>query len=382
MNIHEYQSKELFKKYSIPVPEGCIVSKAEEVKDIISKLGSNVVVKAQVHAGGRGKAGGVKVVSSLEEAIDVSSKLINSNLVTYQTTSEGVPVKQVLIEKVSNIKTELYLGMLVDASSKSVVCIASEFGGVDIEEIARTNPDKILSKSIHPVLGLQPYQARQLAYGLKIPGSLVRSFSTILLNLYNLFQENDCSMIEINPLVITKEEEIFALDAKINFDEDALFRQKNIYGMRDPFQEDSREIKAREADLSYVKLDGNVGCLVNGAGLAMATMDVISESGSKPANFLDVGGGADENKVSEAMQIICSDSEVEKIFVNLFGGILRCDIAARGIVMASQKVEMPPVVVRMLGTNADEGRDILLKSGLKVKLVNNLADAANELKLS
>ena len=382
MNIHEYQSKELFKKYSIPVPEGCIASKPEEVKDIISKLGSNVVVKAQVHAGGRGKAGGVKVVSSLEEAIDVSSKLINSNLVTYQTTSEGVPVKQVLIEKVSNIKTELYLGMLVDASSKSVVCIASEFGGVDIEEIARTNPDKILSKSIHPVLGLQPYQARQLAYGLKIPGSLVRSFSTILLNLYNLFQENDCSMIEINPLVITKEEEIFALDAKINFDDDALFRQKNIYELRDSLQEDPRETQAREADLSYVKLDGNVGCLVNGAGLAMATMDVISESGSKPANFLDVGGGADENKVSEAMQIICSDSEVEKIFVNLFGGILRCDVAARGIVMASQRVEMPPVVVRMLGTNADEGRDILLKSGLKVKLVNNLADAANELKLS
>ncbi len=382
MNIHEYQSKELFKKYSIPVPEGCIVSKAEEVKDIISKLGSNVVIKAQVHAGGRGKAGGVKVVSSLEEAIDVSSKLINSNLVTYQTTSEGVPVKQVLIEKVSNIKTELYLGMLVDASSKSVVCIASEFGGVDIEEIARTNPDKILSKSIHPVLGLQPYQARQLAYGLKIPGSLVRSFSTILLNLYNLFQENDCSMIEINPLVITKEEEIFALDAKINIDDDALFRQKNIYELRDSLQEDPRETQAREADLSYVKLDGNVGCLVNGAGLAMATMDVISESGSKPANFLDVGGGADENKVSEAMQIICSDSEVEKIFVNLFGGILRCDVAARGIVMASQRVEMPPVVVRMLGTNADEGRDILLKSGLKVKLVNNLADAANELKLS
>ena len=382
MNIHEYQSKELFRKYSIPVPEGYVVSKVEEVKDTVSKLGSNVVIKAQVHAGGRGKAGGVKVVSSLDEAIKVSSELINSNLVTHQTTSVGVPIKQILIEKVSNIKTELYLGMLVDASSKSVVCIASEFGGVDIEEIAKTNPDKILSKSIHPVLGMQPYQARQLAYGLKIPASLVRSFSSILLNLYDLFQENDCSMIEINPLVITKEESIFALDAKINFDEDALFRQKNIYGMRDPLQEDPRETQAREADLSYVKLDGNVGCLVNGAGLAMATMDVISESGSRPANFLDVGGGADENKVSKAMQIICSDSEVEKIFVNLFGGILRCDIAARGIVMASERVEMPPVVVRMLGTNADEGRNILLESGLKVKLVNNLADAANELKLS
>jgi len=382
MNIHEYQSKALFKKYSIPVPEGYVVSKIEEVNDIVSKLGPNVVIKAQVHAGGRGKAGGVKVVSSLDEATQVSSKLINSNLVTYQTTPEGVPVKKVLIEKVFNIKTELYLGMLVDASSKSVVCIASEFGGVDIEEIARTNSDKILQKSIHPVLGMQPYQARQLAYGLKIPASLVRSFSSILMNLYNLFQDNDCSMIEINPLVITQEEDIIALDAKINFDEDALFRQKDIYSMRDALQEDPRETKARESNLSYVKLDGNVGCLVNGAGLAMATMDVISESGSRPANFLDVGGGADENKVSEAMQIICSDSEVEKIFVNLFGGILRCDVPARGIVMAAGKVKMPPVVVRMLGTNADAGRNILLKSGLKVKLVNNLAEATKELKLS
>jgi len=378
MNIHEYQAKKLFENYSIPIPEGLVAATPQEATKIAAKYDFKVVVKAQVHAGGRGKAGGVKLLSSSNEIESFSSSLLGSNLVTAQTGKTGVPVNNVLVEKMYDIQREIYLAIVLDAFSKSIICVASEFGGVNIEEVAEQYPDKILTVHADPILGLHPYKLRLLAKKLNINSDLIRPFTVLISNLYKLFCDKDCSMVEINPLVITHDNQLIALDAKINFDDDSLFRHKDLFDMRDKDQEDKRETRASESSINYVKLDGNVGCLVNGAGLAMATMDVISEGGATPANFLDIGGGADEDKVAEAMKIICSDPDVNKIFVNLFGGILRCDVAARGIVQASKETNIPPIVVRMLGTNADEGSQILLESSLDVKLIDNLDDARKE----
>ena len=378
MNIHEFQAKKLFADYSIPVPEGSVATTPQEAIEISSIHNNNVVVKAQIHAGGRGKAGGVKLFSDSKEIESFSANLLGSNLITAQTGKSGVPVNKLLVEKIYDIHREIYLAIIIDAVTKSIICVASEFGGVNIEEVAESNPDKIFTVVADPILGLQPYKLRLLAKKLNITSDLIRSFSGLATSAYNLFVENDCSMVEINPLVITNDRLLLALDAKVNIDDDALFRHPELVHLRDINQEDERETRADKSNINYVKLDGNVGCLVNGAGLAMATMDVISESGSQPANFLDIGGGADEDKVAEAMKIICSDTDVDKIFVNLFGGILRCDVAARGIVQASKETTIPPIIVRMLGTNAEEGAQILLDSSLEVKLIHDLHDARKE----
>ena len=378
MNIHEFQAKKLFADYSIPVPEGSVATTPQEAIEISGIYNNNVVVKAQIHAGGRGKAGGVKLFSDSKEIESFSANLLGSNLITAQTGKSGVPVNKLLVEKIYDIHREIYLAIIIDAVTKSIICVASEFGGVNIEDVAESNPDKIFTVVADPILGLQPYKLRLLAKKLNITSDLIRSFSGLATSAYNLFVENDCSMVEINPLVITNDRLLLALDAKVNIDDDALFRHPELVHLRDINQEDERETRADKSNINYVKLDGNVGCLVNGAGLAMATMDVISESGSQPANFLDIGGGADEDKVAEAMKIICSDTDVDKIFVNLFGGILRCDVAARGIVQASKETTIPPIIVRMLGTNADEGAQILLDSSLEVKLIHDLHDARKE----
>ncbi len=378
MNIHEYQAKNLFANYSIPVPKGSVATNSQEAVKIAAMYDDNVVVKAQIHAGGRGKAGGVKLFSDSKEIESFSSILLGSNLITAQTGKTGVPVNKLLIEKIYDIQREIYLAIIIDAVTKSIICVASEFGGVNIEEVAENNPDKIFTVVADPILGLQPYKLRLLAKKLNISTNLIRLFSDLATNIYKLFVENDCSMVEINPLVITNDQQLLALDAKVTIDDDALFRHPELLNLRDIHQEDERETRADKSNINYVKLDGNVGCLVNGAGLAMATMDVISEAGSQPANFLDIGGGADEDKVAEAMKIICSDTDVDKIFVNLFGGILRCDVAARGIVQASKETTVPPIIVRMLGTNADEGSQILLDSSLDVKLIHDLHDAREE----
>ena len=378
MNIHEFQAKKLFADYSIPVPEGSVATTPQEAIEISGIYNNNVVVKAQIHAGGRGKAGGVKLFSDSKEIESFSANLLGSNLITAQTGKSGVPVNKLLVEKIYDIHREIYLAIIIDAVTKSIICVASEFGGVNIEEVAESNPDKIFTVVADPILGLQPYKLRLLAKKLNITSDLIRSFSGLATSAYNLFVENDCSMVEINPLVITNDRLLLALDAKVNIDDDALFRHPELVHLRDINQEDERETRADKSNINYVKLDGNVGCLVNGAGLAMATMDVISESGLQPANFLDIGGGADEDKVAEAMKIICSDTDVDKIFVNLFGGILRCDVAARGIVQASKETTIPPIIVRMLGTNADEGAQILLDSSLEVKLIHDLHDARKE----
>ncbi len=378
MKLHEYQAKNILKKFNIPVPNGFTVETPEEAKIAASDLGQTVVVKAQVHAGGRGKAGGVKVVHNPEDAQEAAKSILGSNLVTFQTGPEGVPVQKVLIEQGIDIYKELYLGMVIDGATKGIVIIASEAGGMNIEEIAENSPEKIITVPIDPVLGFQPFQGREIAYGLGMEQNQIRPTTSLIQNLYNVFINTDASLIEINPLVITSNGEIIAADAKLNIDDDAVFRHKDIQEMADPSQEDPGEVEARENDINYVKLDGNIGCIVNGAGLAMATMDVASASGASPANFLDIGGGADEEKVSKALKLVLSDQSVDLVLVNLFGGILRCDIAARGFILASQEVpeKMKPMIVRMLGTNADEGREILSNSDLNITLVNTLDEAA------
>lgn len=382
MNLHEYQAKIILSDHGIPVPRGGVATSPGEAKEIAHNLGGKAVIKAQVHAGGRGKAGGIKLVSSDTDAENAARSLLGTNLVTFQTNQDGVPINQVLVEEIIEVKQELYLGMLIDGSQGGVVLIASEAGGMDIEEVAETSPEKIHRIAIDPVLGIQPFQARKLSYGLRLRPELMRSISSLIFNLYKLFQNKDCALVEINPLVVTSDDRMIAVDAKINFDDDALFRQKDVASLRDPKQEDPLEVESRNADISYVKLDGDVGCMVNGAGLAMATMDVIQEAGASPANFLDVGGGANEEKVAKAMQIILSDPNVKCVLINLFGGILRCDVAARGILLA---IEIMPtikhsIVVRMLGTNADEGREILKASNLPVILVDDLEAAAKAIR--
>lgn len=378
MKIHEYQAKEIFARYGIPVPKGRVAKTPQEAGEVAAELGGRVVVKAQVHAGGRGKAGGIAVVDSPDAAAEAAERMIGSTLVTFQTGPEGAPVGSVLVEEAVDVDTEMYVGMAIDGSAEGVVAIASAAGGMEIEEVAETTPEKILTVAIDPVLGLQPFQGRKLAYGLDVPPALNRPVAGMMSALYDLFVGNDCSLVEINPLGITADGRALAMDAKINIDDDALFRRRDISGMRDVAQEDPLEVEASEFDINYVKLDGDVGCIVNGAGLAMATMDVTHAAGASPANFLDIGGGADEEKVAKALDIVLSDESVERVLVNIFGGILRCDVAARGIILAAERApdKMRPMVVRMLGTNADEGREALANSGLDVALVDDLSGAA------
>ena len=381
MKLHEYQTKQILKKAGIPVPEGHIAKTTSEAATAAFDIGGKVVVKAQVHAGGRGKGGGIKIVDSPGAAESTAKEMLGSHLVTFQTGPDGVPVGTLLIEEALSITKEIYLGMVIDGASKGVVIIASESGGMNIEEIAEIAPEKIIQVPIDPIIGVQPFIGRKIAYELNFPQTLIRPMTGIIQNLYKVFTQSDASLIEINPLVITSDDEIIAADAKLDIDDDAIFRQKNIANMADPSQEDPLEIEAKLFDINYVKLDGNVGCIVNGAGLAMATMDVTSAAGAAPANFLDIGGGADEEKVSKALKIVLTDKSVKAVLVNLFGGILRCDVAARGFVLAAQ--EMPeairPMVVRMLGTNSEEGREILSKSGLSINLVETLDEAADKI---
>ena len=382
MKIHEYQAKEILAKYGVPVPKGGVARTADEARQLTQDLGGKAVVKAQVHAGGRGKAGGVKVVSSPDEAAEYAASILGTSLVTVQTGPEGVPVRSVLVEEVIDVAKELYLGMVIDSAAEGVVAIASEAGGMEIEEVAEETPEKILRVAVDPVLGLQPFQGRKIAYGLHAQDELILPISALVGSLYKAFEENDCSLVEINPLVITTDNRVLAVDAKLSIDDDAMFRHKDLDTLYDPEQEDSGEVEARKYDINYVKLDGAVGCIVNGAGLAMATMDVVLSAGSGPANFLDIGGGADEDKVAQSLKIVLSDDDVKRVLVNIFGGILRCDVAARGFVQGAREVpdQMRPMIVRMLGTNADEGRQILADSGLDITLVNNLSEAAEAIR--
>lgn len=378
MNLHEYQSKELFAEYGIPVPLGIPAETAAAAVAAAEQLGGDLwVVKAQVHAGGRGKAGGVKLARSAEEVRQYATDMLGTQLVTHQSGPDGLPVNIVYIEEGSQIERELYLSMLIDREVSQVSFIASAAGGMDIEQVAVASPEQIFTVAISPDAGLQPYQARQLAFGLELNKTQSRQFAGLIQNLYRLFEECDASLVEVNPLIINGAGDVIALDGKINIDDNALFRQKRLAEMRDPTQEDEKEREAAEHDLSYVSLDGNIACMVNGAGLAMATMDLIKLHGGEPANFLDVGGGATSERVSNAFKLILSNKNVAAILVNIFGGIVRCDLIAEGIIDAVKEVGVSvPVVVRLEGTNVDKGRALLADSGLDIISAENLTDAA------
>jgi succinyl-CoA synthetase beta subunit len=380
MNIHEYQAKAVLAKYGVPVPKGKVALNVAEIDSAIQSLSSSVlVVKAQIHAGGRGKAGGVKVTKSREEAKSAASNMLGMTLITHQTGPEGQRVGKVYIEEGSDIAKEYYLGLIVDRQSSRVTIMASAEGGMEIEEIAVTHPEKIQMVRIDPAAGLQPFHTRKIAKFLGISGEGVKKLTSFIGNLYKAFIATDASQLEINPLVVTKSNDFVALDAKFNFDDNSLFRHPDILDLRDETEEDPLETRAQEVGLSYVKMEGEIGCLVNGAGLAMATMDIIKLYGGSPANFLDVGGGANKEKVTEAFKIILSDSNVKAILVNIFGGIMRCDIIAEGIIAAAKEVGLSlPLVVRLAGTNVELGKSILEKSGLAVISANDLADAADK----
>ena len=381
MNIHEYQGKEILRKYGVSVPNGKVAFTVEEAVEAAKELGTEVcVVKAQIHAGGRGKAGGVKVAKNLEEVRTYASEILGKTLVTHQTGPEGKEVKRLLIEEGCDIKKEYYVGLVLDRATSRVVLMASEEGGTEIEEVAENTPEKIFKEEIDPVVGLMPYQARRIAFNINIPHDLVNQAVKFMIGLYNAFIENDCSIAEINPLVVTGDGKVMALDAKLNFDSNALYRQKDIVEYRDLEEEDAKEIEASKYDLSYISLDGNIGCMVNGAGLAMATMDIIKHYGGEPANFLDVGGGATAEKVTEAFKIILSDANVKGIFVNIFGGIMKCDVIAEGVVEAAKQVGLQvPLVVRLEGTNVDLGKKILNESGLNIVAAESMADGAQKI---
>ena len=380
MNLHEYQSKRLFADYGIPVPRGIPADSPKAAVKAAQELGGDLwVVKAQVHAGGRGKAGGVKLARTLDEVSTYTEEMLGSILVTHQTGPEGLPVNTVYIEQGSDIDRELYLSMLVDRELSRVSFIASAAGGMDIEKVAAETPEKIFSVAVAPDAGLQDYQARQLAFGLELDKAQMRQFGDLIKKMYQLYLESDASLIEVNPLITTKAGDIVALDGKINIDSSALFRQPRIAELRDASQEDEAERKAAEHDLNYVSLDGNIACMVNGAGLAMATMDLIKLHGGEPANFLDVGGGATAEKVAAAFKLILSNDSVEAILVNIFGGIVRCDLIAEGIIQAVKEVDMSvPVVVRLEGSNVEQGKKLLAESGLAILAADNLDDAAKQ----
>ncbi|MFD3260910.1 ADP-forming succinate--CoA ligase subunit beta [Paenibacillus lentus] len=381
MNIHEYQGKEVLKQYGVAVPKGQVAFTVDEAVKAAEELGSQVVVvKAQIHAGGRGKAGGVKVAKNLDEVRAYAGEILGKVLVTHQTGPEGKEVKRLLIEQGCDIKKEYYVGVVVDRATGRVVLMASEEGGTEIEEVAAATPEKIFKEIVDPAIGLQPFQARRLAYAINIPNELVNKAAQFMLALYEAFVDKDCSIAEINPLVVTGDGQVMALDAKLNFDSNALFRQKDILALRDLEEEDEKEIEASKYDLSYIALDGNIGCMVNGAGLAMATMDIIKYYGGDPANFLDVGGGATAEKVTEAFKIILSDAKVKGIFVNIFGGIMKCDVIASGIVEAAKQVGLDrPLVVRLEGTNVELGKNILASSGLAIVSADSMADGAQKI---
>lgn len=380
MNLHEYQAKQLFAKYGLPVPHGDVAANAEEAVAIANQMGGGKwVVKAQVHAGGRGKAGGVRIVNNKDELVQFAQELLGKRLVTYQTDADGQPINQLLIEEPSEIASELYLGAVIDRASKRVVFMASTEGGVEIEKVAHETPEKILQIEVDPMLGVMPYQTRQLAFGLGFNADQTKQFAGLLTKLGKMFVECDLSLLEINPLVINGKGDLLCLDAKVNIDENALYRQPDLRAMRDATQEDERENRARDWELNYIALDGNIGCMVNGAGLAMATMDLVKLHGGEPANFLDVGGGATKERVAEAFKIILSDDNVKAVLVNIFGGIVRCDLIAEGIIGAVEEVGIDvPVVVRLEGNQADVGSQKLNDSGLNIIAAESLTDAAQK----
>jgi len=381
MNIHEFQAKEILRRFGVSVPRGVVVTTAAEAQAAAQQLGEGVtVVKAQIHAGGRGKGGGVKVVKSPQEAAEKARQMLGKNLVTHQTGPEGRQVRRVLVEQGVEIERELYLAMVLDRAQSRVTVICSSEGGVEIEEVAAKTPQKILKETVDPVIGLATFQCRRLAFALNIPAELIGKAVAVMQGLYRAFEETDASLAEINPLIITKDGQIMALDAKMNFDSNAFFRQKEIVALRDLDEEDPREVEASQYDLSYISLDGNIACMVNGAGLAMATMDIIKHYGGEPANFLDVGGGADQEKVAEAFRILLADSRVRGVLINIFGGIMRCDVLAQGVVDAARELKITvPLVVRMQGTNVEQGRQILEGSGLTIISADTMAEAAEKI---
>ena len=381
MNIHEYQGKEILRQYGVSVPNGQVAFTVDEAVEAAKELGTDVVVvKAQIHAGGRGKAGGVKVAKNLDEARTYAEEILGKTLVTHQTGPAGKEVKRLLIEEGCDITKEYYIGLVLDRATDSVVLMASEEGGTEIEEVAEKTPEKIFKEVIDPVVGLTGFQARRIAFNINIPAPVINKASKLMINLYTAFVDKDCSIAEINPLVVTGDGNVMALDAKLNFDDNAIYRHKDISEYRDLDEEDAKEIEASKHGLSYISLDGNIGCMVNGAGLAMATMDIIKHYMGDPANFLDVGGGATEEKVKEAFKIILSDEKVKGIFVNIFGGIMKCDIIATGVVAAAKELGLDvPLVVRLEGTNVDLGKKILKESGLNITAAESMADGAQKI---
>ncbi|MDP6232191.1 MAG: ADP-forming succinate--CoA ligase subunit beta [Nitrospinaceae bacterium] len=381
MKIHEHQAKEILAKHGVPVPNGIVADTPAEVEAAASKLGTDVVVvKAQIHAGGRGKGGGVKLAKSPAEAKKVANKIIGMTLVTPQTGPEGRKVKKVLVEEGMPIDKELYMGILLDRQTSRVMIMASEAGGMEIEEVAADTPEKIIKEHVDPITGVKPYLARKVAFALNLKRDALKKMIPFIMNLYQAFIKEDFDMLEINPLIITKDDRVLALDAKVTIDSNALHRQKETMTYRDLDEEDPMEVEASKFNLNYIKLDGNIGCMVNGAGLAMATMDIIKHSGGEPANFLDVGGGADEEMIENGFRILLSDPHVQGIFINIFGGILRCDILARGVVGAAKKLKVKiPIVVRMEGTNMEEGHKILDDSGIDVIVADGMKDGAQKM---
>ncbi len=381
MKIHEYQAKTLLRDYGIPVPRGEVAATPEEARRIAAELARQVVVKAQVHAGGRGKGGGVKTALTPDETYRAAQAILGMQLVTHQTGPEGKKVRKVLVEEASAVRKELYLSLVVDRSrgKECVVFMASESGGMDIEQVAAVSPEKIARCAVHPAVGFSPFQARKLSVSLALDAGQGRQFTEIARNLYRLFLEKDCSLLEINPLAITAQGQLLALDTKLNFDDDGLYRHPEIRGLRDADEEEPLEVAARNASVNYIKLDGNVGCMVNGAGLAMTTMDLIKMAGGEPANFLDVGGGASPEQIERAFRILTSDTNVKCILVNIFGGVLRCDRVSAGLIQAAAKIEMKlPMVVRLQGTNVEEGRRMLKESGLRFTVADGLYEAAQK----
>lgn len=379
MKIHEYQAKELFRKYKVPTPEGSVSTTVEGIEEAAAKFGLPVAVKAQIHAGGRGKGGGVKVAKSKEDVSAAANAILGMTLVTKQTGPEGRLVKTVLVEKGVAIKKEMYLSIIPDRATATITIVASQDGGMDIEEVAEKTPERIIKVQINPVTGIKGYHLNQLMFGLELDKSIMKEFGAIVRNLFNLFVDYDCSLVEINPLILTEDDKVIALDAKMDIDSNALFRHPDVVEMHDPNEDDPAEAEAAKFNLNYINLDGNVGNMVNGAGLAMATMDIIKQAGAEPANFLDVGGGANAEMVENGFRIILADPKVKGILINIFGGILRCDVLAQGVVQAAQKVSLSvPVVVRMEGTNVEEGRRILGESGLQLINAADLADAAQK----
>jgi len=380
MNLHEFQAKQLFTRYGIATPQGQAVTSGSQARQAAEQLGGDRwVVKAQVHAGGRGKAGGVKVVDTLDSVADAAYDMLGRQLVTHQTTEQGLPINQILVEQPSDIERELYIAVLVDRVTQRIVFMISAQGGMDIEAVAEETPDAILNLFVDPVVGLQSYQCRRAGFFLGLKGNAFKQLQTVMQGLYRLFTENDVNLVEINPLVVTGDNELLAVDAKLNLDDNALFRHSELAAMFDATQEDEAEVVAQQFGLNYISLDGEVACMVNGAGLAMATMDLIQKEGGEPANFLDVGGGTTADRVAEAFKLILSDKKVKSILVNIFGGIVRCDLIAEGIIQAAKDVGLSlPVIVRLEGTNAEQGRELLATSGMNIHVAQDLTDAARQ----